>query len=48
MTTIEGKLSMTEEELLKQQRKGAKRTALIVGIIAVSIFIFTLYMNATS
>jgi hypothetical protein len=39
-------LSATEEKLLKQQKRGAKRTAAIVGLIALLIFLFTLYMSA--
>jgi len=38
-------MSLSEEELLKKQRKGAMKTAFIVGVIALSIFIFTLYMS---
>lgn len=38
---------LSEEELLKKQRAGAKRTALIIGLIAFAIFAFTLYMNGS-
>lgn len=37
--------SMSEEALLKRQRRGAMATAAIVGAIAFGIFIFTLYVN---
>ncbi len=37
--------SLTEDELLAKQRKGARVTALIVGAIALGIFIFTIYVN---
>ncbi len=36
---------LTEEQLLVKQRAGAKITATIVGVIALAIFIFTLYMQ---
>lgn len=36
---------LTEEQLLAKQRAGAKITATIVGVIALAIFIFTLYMQ---
>jgi len=38
-------MSLTEEQLLAKQRKGARLTALIVGAIAFGIFVFTLYMS---
>lgn len=38
-------MPLTEDELLVKQRKGAKKTALIVGAIALSIFAFTIYMS---
>lgn len=38
-------MSLSEQELLEKQRKGAKKTAIIVGVIAFGIFIFTLYMS---
>ena len=38
-------MQLTEDELLAKQRKGAKRTALIVGALALSIFAFTIYMS---
>ncbi len=38
-------MALTEEELLAKQRKGAKKTALIVGAIAFGIFAFTIYMS---
>lgn len=38
---------ISEEALLKRQRKGAMITATIVAVIALAIFLFTLYMNAT-
>jgi len=38
-------MSLTEDELLAKQRKGAKKTALIIGIIALAIFAFTIYMS---
>jgi len=38
---------ISEEALLKRQRKGAMITATIVAVIALAIFSFTLYMNAT-
>jgi len=37
---------MNEDELLEQQRKGARRTATIVGGIAFAIFLLTLYLNS--
>jgi hypothetical protein len=37
--------SLTEDELLAKQRKGARITALIVGFVALGIFVFTLYVN---
>ncbi len=36
---------MSEQELLERQRKGAKKTATIVGLIAFGIFMLTLYLN---
>ncbi len=36
---------LTEEQLLAKQRAGAKITATVVGVIALAIFIFTLYMQ---
>ncbi len=42
---MDTKVSLTEEELLAKQRKGAKKTALIVGVIALAIFAFTIYMS---
>ena len=38
--------SMTEEELLKHQRKGARLTALVVAILALGVFSITLYMKS--
>ena len=38
--------SMTDDELLKRQRKGARITALIVAIIALGVFSLTLYMKS--
>ena len=38
-------MSLTEDELLAKQRKGARKTALIIGAIALSIFAFTIYMS---
>lgn len=38
-------MSLTEDELLAKQRKGARVTALIVGAIALAIFAFTIYMS---
>jgi len=40
--------SLTGEELLKRQRKGARITALIVAIIALGVFSLTLYMKSKS
>jgi len=37
--------SLTEDKLLAKQRKGARTTALIVGVIALGIFVFTIYVN---
>ena len=37
--------SLTEDELLTKQRKGARITALIVGAIAFGVFVFTIYMS---
>lgn len=37
--------TMSEEVLLKRQRRSAMITAAIVGAIAFGIFMFTLYMN---
>ncbi len=48
MVTPEEAKSLTEEELLKRQRKGAKVTATIVAVIALGVFLFTLYMSAKS
>ncbi len=36
---------LTEEQLLAKQRAAAKVTATIVGVIALAIFVFTLYMQ---
>lgn len=36
---------LSEEELLRRQRKGAALTATIVAMIALAIFFFTLYTN---
>ncbi|MGK0270265.1 MAG: hypothetical protein ACI88H_000908 [Cocleimonas sp.] len=44
--SVEELQSMTEEELLKHQRKGARITALIVAILALGVFSLTLYMKA--
>ena len=38
-------MALTEDELLAKQRKGARKTALIVGAIAFAIFAFTIYMS---
>lgn len=38
--------SMTEDELLKHQRKGARLTALAVAITALFVFSLTLYMKS--
>jgi hypothetical protein len=38
-------MPLTEDELLAKQRKSAKTTAIIVGIIAFCIFAFTIYMS---
>jgi hypothetical protein len=38
-------MSLTEDELLAKQRKGARVTAIIVGAIALGIFAFTIYMS---
>ena len=38
-------MPLSEEELLKKQRKGAKVTALIVAVIAFGIFAFTIFMS---
>jgi len=38
--------TMTEQERLKRQRKGAVRTALIVGLVAIGVFALTLYMKS--
>ena len=43
---VKEKQSLTEEELLKKQRKGARTTALIVAIIALGVFSLTLYMKS--
>lgn len=40
--------SMTDQELLKHQRKGARITALIVAILALGVFSLTLYMKSKS
>jgi len=44
--SVEELQSMTEDELLKHQRKGARLTALIVAIIALGVFSLTLYMKS--
>jgi len=36
---------MTDDELLVHQRKGARLTAIIVGVIAFGVFALTLYMK---
>ncbi len=36
---------LTEEQLLAKQRAGARITATIVGLIALAIFLFTLFMK---
>ena len=46
MASKEDKKIMTDEELLKRQRKGARITAIIVAIIALAFFTFTIYMNS--
>lgn len=38
---------MSEEALLQRQRKGARITATIVAVIALAIFLFTLYMSGS-
>ncbi len=38
-------MALTKNELLAKQRKGARTTALIVGVIALGIFAFTIYMS---
>lgn len=40
------KESMSEAELLDHQRKGARTTAIIVGLIAFAVFALTLYMKS--
>ncbi len=45
MITQEEAKQMTEDELLQKQRRGAKKTAIIVGLIALGIFLFTLFTN---
>jgi len=45
MTSSKKYSGLTEEQLLAKQRAGAKITATIVGVIALAIFIFTLYMQ---
>jgi hypothetical protein len=45
MITREEASNMSEQELLDRQRKGAKKTATIVGLIAFGIFMLTLYLN---
>lgn len=45
MITPEEARSMSEEDLLKRQRKGAMITAGIIGGIAFGIFMLTLYLN---
>lgn len=44
--SVEELQSMTEEELLKRQRKGVRLTAIIVAIIALGVFSLTLYMKS--
>ena len=44
--SVEELQSMTEDELLKHQRKGARTTAFIVAIIALGVFSLTLYMKS--
>lgn len=44
--SVEELKSMTDDELLKHQRKGARVTALIVAVIALGVFSLTLYMKS--
>lgn len=37
--------NLTEEQLLSKQRIGARITATVVGLIALSVFLFTLFMK---
>lgn len=39
-------MQLTEDQLLEKQRKGARVTAMIVGIFALGIFLLTLYLSA--
>lgn len=48
MVSEEEAKSLTEEELLQRQRKGARVTALIVGAIALGVFLLTIYLNSNS
>lgn len=45
MITPEEAKTMSEDDLLKRQKKGAVITASIVGGIAFGIFMLTLYLN---
>ena len=44
--SVEELKSMTEHELLKHQRKGARLTALIIAVLALGVFSLTLYMKS--
>ena len=44
--SVEELKSMTEDELLKHQRKGARLTALIIAVLALGVFSLTLYMKS--
>jgi len=46
MTSSNKYSDLTEEQLLAKQRAGARITATIVGLIALAIFLFTLFMKS--
>lgn len=48
MTTETNTMSVSDKERLEKQRKGARVTAMIVGLVALSVFLLTLYLSAGS
>ncbi len=41
-------MSLDDDELLAKQRKGARVTAIIIGAIALSVFLLTIYLSSTA
>lgn len=48
MISQEEAKSLSEEEILKRQRKGANVTAIVVGVIALVFFLLTIYLSSNA